>query len=594
MFNIRLLMMIIAVLFAVQIEVMPAYAGNTAYVGNGTGGNHNFSKTCPTGMRITGIAVKKDTVIERIRIRCTKISSAGKWNGTPSWITYTNTGVPGTLQAHQTQTALCSQDKFVGGIYGKTANYRGVNALKQISVACYSASSAGKAVGAAEAKTITASVGGTGSGWKLCPNHEFAYTMNGKRNWYVNQIRFGCRAGPRIVRPMLPVRIISRQATLTPPTLTFPRWNGGSGGQNGYGATPGWQLSLQKVPGVAKYDICMRRAGTANCFYREKKNATPGGGIMNIPVTIHSTQEGKIVEWMARSCSDNTHCGNWSTHEKFTVVPSFANMTSPANNAMSPSRNIAFSWQAKSSATAGYQLVINKVPLSGGRYDYYHPTANISPNLSLQIPAGTTSKTVAIPASMGNKIQWHVYSCANFPSKGRRCSLGGQTRYVQLSSNSGGGSSSNLPVSFSTLAPTFKHSRCMTCHNFMNTAISSANGTLGKHGSAGRFGSSVNPTSPGAACNACHSAQVGNNNWMVPMASHSFTNKTNAQLCQLTKALGSGAAVKQHLKQDPRIVWAINSASGNVADSLGKAPPGNISQWNTMVDQWVDGGMHCN
>jgi len=590
MLNIRLLMMVMAVLFAAQMEVMPAYAGNTAYVGGAVGGNFNFSKTCPTGMRITGIAARTGMVIERIRIRCTKISSAGKWSGSHSWITYTNTAAPGNFRMNQYRIAVCSQDKFVGAINGKTTNYRGMNALKQFSVACYKSNASGKRVGGGETQTVTASAGGTSSGWKTCPNADLAYTMNGKRGWYVDQIRFGCKALP--IHPTGRVRVIAPmvrfQIPLNPPTLTFPRWNGGAGGMNGYGATPGWQLSLQKVSGVAKYDVCMRRAGTASCFYREKKNATPGGGEMNIPVTIPSSEEGHIVEWMARSCSDNTHCGNWSTHEKFTVVPSFANMTSPANNAMSPSRNIAFSWHEKSSATAGYQLVINKVPLSGGSYNVYNPTASISPNLNIQIPAGTTSKTVAIPASMGNKIQWYVYGCANFPGKGRRCSLGGQTRYVRVAAGT------SAHVSFSTLAPTFKHSRCMTCHNFMNTAISTANGTLGKHGSTGHFGSSVDPRHPGASCDLCHSAQVGNGNWRVPSASQSFTNKTNDQLCALTKTLGSAAAVKQHLKQDPRIVWAISSASGNVADSLGKAPPGDINQWNTMVDQWVDGGMHCN
>jgi len=672
MLSIRLLAM--AVLFAVQIGVMPAYAGNTAYVGGTVGGNVNFSKTCPTGMRITGIAAKTGTVIERIRIRCTKISSAGKWSGNHSWITYTNTSAPANLRRNQGRMAVCSQDKFVGAIYARTTNYTGRDTLKQFSVSCYSADAAGKQVGSGEIKAITASSGGTVSGWKACPNNELAYTMNGKRGWFVDQIGFGCRAGTTGIRPT------GRVMPPSNPRITSPRNAYVFGGDT-------VAVQWQGVRGAKSYKACIKEAGTSQCMVT--KIVTGSNASFRVSNNLNALR-GKNISLLVQSCGTRNGgvCnGNWS-HVNAKIAGRSVTVTLPANGGSynGTDRRPTFSWQPytgfSGSAPDSYVITVSG---NGSPAQYFNPGSNTSfrpractnnfpPNHILNCinpafqnpirwsvtaykghnhsqpsiirtlnlsassfvtvsPPSLRSPANGEPVDTDSLLKWYAASgaakykiCLGLSSSG--CNVihnlsasntsytltsqdlhifRNKTMYWAVQAIAPGGvavagstrrnvhvsAGASASVSFATLAPTYKHSRCMTCHNFMNTAISSAAGTLGRHGSLQRFSSSINPTNPGTSCNRCHSAQVGNNNWMVPIASHSFTNKSNAALCQLTTALGSAAAVKQHLKQDPRIIWAINSASGNVADTAGKAPPGNRSDWNTMVDQWVDGGMHC-
>jgi len=679
MLNIKLLMIVMAVLFSVQIGVIPAYAGNTAYVGGTVGGNVNFSKTCPTGMRITGIAAKTGTVIERIRIRCTKISAAGKWSGNHSWITYTNTSAAANLRRNQSRIAVCSQDKFVNGIHARTTKYTGRDTLRQFSISCFSSSASGQLMGRRETKTVTASGGGIASGWKSCPNNEIAYTMNGKRGWYVDQIRFGCKAGATgRVRPT------GRVMPPRNPRITSPRNNNSFGNDT-------VSIRWQGVRGAKSYRACVKEKGTSQCMVT--KIVTGTSASFRVSSELNALR-GKKITLSVKSCAarNGANCNNNWAHVDAYIKGRPVTVTSPANGGSysGTDRRPTFSWQPYSgvpwSGSVNYVIYVwgNGAPKQVF-YAFNNSTSLRPPACNNQYGPGDARNCVN-PAFQ-NPIRWSVYAYSSgdgrasqlsasrtltlasssfatvtapnlrSPNNGVSVDTGSQLRWYAVA-NAGsykvcfglspngcnvthtlaasntsyaltsndlkmfrnktmywavqaiatGGTSvagsarrnvrvaagASASVSFSTLAPTFTHSRCMTCHNFMNTAISTANGTLGKHGSAQRFGSSVNPTNPGTACNACHSAQVGNGNWMVPIASHSFTNKSNAALCALTKALGSGAAVKHHLKQDPRIVWAINSASGNVADSLGKAPPGNISQWNTMVDQWVDGGMQCN
>jgi len=219
-----------------------------------------------------------------------------------------------------------------------------------------------------------------------------------------------------------------------------------------------------------------------------------------------------------------------------------------------------------------------------------------------QPATGGGQKSTTLNLSAGH-YTWKVRAC----DSGNHCS--GWSSYKTFDAPLAGSS-----AKFSqTLANTYKSPRCVNCHHFKNSANRSSQfrymarqkskeSVRSMHFASRPAGISMFRPKPGTKwmhtaanrspnCTNCHMSA-----WTPAPKEQDFLGKSNYTLCLMTKRRfnNNPAAIKQHLKEDPRIIWAISSASGPVADSSGKAPPGNISQWNTMVDQWVDGGMHCN
>lgn len=561
------------------------HASFSASVG-GNGGTANYNKTCPSGKRMTGIQVKYGSVIDRIRVRCTTISNGNWANTSHTWTSYSNSSAP--VQATRVGGAMCPSNTWVNGVNAVISN----GVVQRLSLSCKGADASGRADGSSSTRTAGAASTGSWTGWKSCPQLGIAHGVNGKSGWHLDSLRLRC------VDPQTQTSggntgsgSGTSGTSLPAPSLVSPQW---SHATNSYAQSGNWQVALQRVAAAAKYDVCIRDVGAQSCYFRQKLVGRLSSGTVYIPVTIPHGKQGAIGQWLARGCDSQDQCGGWSASEKFTIVPAGAALSAPANNATSSSRSVTFSWTANGNADAGYQLYIYKDGTTRP-YDWYNPTkASTSTFRNVTVPAGTTSHTYTLPTSFGNAVRWGVTSCANFSGKGRRCSLGGQSRKVSFSAatSSGGTTGSGSGAGFSALlAATFRHDRCVQCHGGKNIA--------------------AHQQDKGSNCASCHTQsntyKTGNLdvNWHAAPSHMSFVGKTNSQLCNLAKTPPPSASsancgttstpgrIRCHLKQDPLVLWAVDS--GRLPDNINrtKAPPSSQATWKQRVDQWVNGGMNC-
>lgn len=434
---------------ALTMQAALATAGSTTTLG-GTGGTSNYNLSCSSNQRVTGIGARHGDVIARVRIRCTAIQPDGTWGSTSSWSGYTSSDAP--QQAPNTNEASCSSNTYVRSfrVYSKQIT-TGQTVIARVEVACHASDATLGAVGnAVSTPTVGSSSGGSWSSWAACPSNGLTHSINGRRGWYVDNMRLNC------TDPVPP------QAPTAAPTLVLPRWVG-SAASDSYGATPSWAVRLQPVANATHYNICVRDAGASACYVNQTPAAVAlSGGSMPFAITIPASKQGTLSEWTARGCNGTSNCGPWASAERFTVVPNAPNLSAPANAASLNSRNVTFQWQASTGANAGYQLIIWKTPGSNG-YDVYNPAASLpSGNLSLQVAAGSTSRTVDVPATLGATVSWAVVACAEFAGKGRRCSLGYEPRSLTFATT-------EPTLSFAThLYPIISSSTCSICHQGMS------------------------------------------------------------------------------------------------------------------------------
>jgi hypothetical protein len=126
-----------------------------------------------------------------------------------------------------------------------------------------------------------------------------------------------------------------------------------------------------------------------------------------------------------------------------------------------------------------------------------------------------------------------------------------------------------------TVGRTFQHPRCVNCHGFK------VPNTTGNNHVA-------RPTT----CSSCHTVP----GWGAPPSSLSLAGKSLSQICNQVKvSRGNNAAlIDEHLKHDALILWAISDGTvlGNLRPG-GKAPPGDVGAWSSLVTQWTGGGLRC-
>lgn len=563
------------------------HASYSAKVG-GSGGTSNFSKACTGGRRMTGVKVKYGSVIDLIRVRCTSFNNGNWANNSHTWTSYTSSSAP--LPATRVGTATCPSNKWVSSVNAVVSN----GVIQRLSLSCKSANAQGRVSGGSTTRTTGASGTGSWAGWKSCPSQGIANGIQGKSGWHLDSLRLRCvdpQAASSSGSGSTSGGSSSSGSSLSAPNLISPKW---SHATNSYAQSGNWQVSLQRVTGASKYDICIRDSGSRNCYFRQKLTGRVSGGSVFIPVSIADSKQGTLGEWLARSCDSQNQCGGWSSGEKFTIVPGGAVLSSPANNSTASSRNVTFQWQGNGKASAGYQLYIYKDGISRP-YDWYNPSkSSTSTFRNVTVAAGTTSYTYNVPSSFGGAVRWGVTSCANFSGKGRRCSLGGQSRKVSFSASTSSGSGSGTSsggANFSTLlASTFRHGRCVQCHG----------------------GKPLSNHNAGQACTSCHTQSNTyksgnlNVNWQAAPSSMNFVGKTYAQLCNMAKhppasasasACGTSSTpgrIRCHLKKDPLVLWAVDSGRLPSNVNRTKAPPGSQGAWKQKVDQWVNGGMNCN
>ncbi len=553
------------------------YAFDTSALG-GSAGTADWSLGCGS-KRVTGVRVRHGTVIDKIKLRCTEISSTGAWSNTNhEWTDYTASDSPNP--ATDTADALCGSNRFVAGfnVYRRQIT-TGQTVVARVALKCRQANAQSVATGTDESPEAGAPA--TGGSWNqtnlFCTSSGvtmIAFGARGRRGWYLDNVKLRC-----VDPPATPSAA---------PTLVFPRWNATAVGDD-YGATPGWVVRLQSVSGAVKYQICLRDSGAQNCYYNQTLDASSAfasGNTLQFAVTIPADRQSTISQWTARACNSVPQCGPWAaTAESFTVVPSPPTLSAPADNqVISNTRTVTFTWQANQAANAGYQLVLWRTGQQSG-YSVYSPAAALTaPHQSIQIPAGTTSYTYNLAPGL-TSVQWGVYACANFTNKGRRCSLGTQPRGF------------TVPAFFGfAMAPTFRHERCANCHavvpdNFAkDTSTDTSKGLPSNH-------TTVNASTN---CATCHTNSLLptqgtiNPGWHAP-SGMDFRNRTDAQLCTMAQTFGGAGSVLNHLTQDKLILWAIGDGRRpSNSTPYPTAPPNNITTWQGLVQSWVNAGTPCN
>jgi hypothetical protein len=152
-----------------------------------------------------------------------------------------------------------------------------------------------------------------------------------------------------------------------------------------------------------------------------------------------------------------------------------------------------------------------------------------------------------------------------------------------------------MPVTFSnTLAETFRHPRCTTCHGVAATDFRRVNDT--PPGVLPAAHPVVNATTD---CTTCHTPALlpveGTiaPGWQSAPAAFDFRDKTDAELCALASQPVSGHPPLEHMSEDKLVLWAVGDGRLPFNESVPTAPPNSIEQWRSRVQQWVDAGLPC-
>ncbi len=151
-------------------------------------------------------------------------------------------------------------------------------------------------------------------------------------------------------------------------------------------------------------------------------------------------------------------------------------------------------------------------------------------------------------------------------------------------------------LSFSKqLVPTFLHPRCVTCH-----AVAAEDFRRVTDTPPGVLPATHPEVTASTNCVGCHVSSLlpaeGNIDpgWQAAPAAFDFRGQSIASLCVMASQPVSGHSPLEHMTEDKLVLWSVGD--GRVPfgfPSLQTAPPNDIGQWRTLVQQWVDAGMPC-
>jgi len=403
------------------------------------------------------------------------------------------------------------------------------------------------------------------------------------------------------------------QGTLSTPEIVRPKWTSAQ-----IGFDSGWvgnfQVTIRKTGTATRFKLCLwpdpPQVAYACRTFNQSEGVMQGSDIIRFVVQIPAAQQGRINELSVSACNNSDQCGS-GARERFLVLPTAPTLFGPPHPSPIPAnRSVRFSWQhltinipgAASSFPGDYQLTILTASPEDIGWTTFNPEAVSSPNVSSRLNTGSTcpftpgqsnlnSKchTLTLPAGPTSFI-WTIANCATFPEKGRRC---GPSSFRSLTT------SAPATVTFSaSLAPTFRHARCVNCHavvpdSFQNDSANNPPGGLPSN----HPGVNANTN-----CSTCHTNNLlpaqgtVNPGWHGP-AGMDFRNRNDQQLC-LSAHFGVGGqgttqAVLDHLTQDKLILWAIGDGRVPGGGTRPLAPPGNIASWQATVQAWVNAGMPC-
>lgn len=183
-----------------------AVAADTLTLG-GTGGTADWSRTCSSGKRVTGIEVRFDkgpgnihSPLHKIRLRCRGVTSNGNWaNETSEWTSFTQSGSP--VYGGWPELALCSTDRFVAGFNVKTKWITTVAGpqlvIMTIAIACNKITSNQAFLMPPQESGIAAGEGvGWGQGYQYCQTGGISRGAQGRRGWYLDNMALICTDPP--------------------------------------------------------------------------------------------------------------------------------------------------------------------------------------------------------------------------------------------------------------------------------------------------------------------------------------------------------------------------------------------------------------
>lgn len=373
------------------------------------------------------------------------------------------------------------------------------------------------------------------------------------------------------------------QNPLPAPVIEQPVFNSTTPGLDAAQPT-NLRLKLRKVANVTKYQVVAEDL-TGVVFFNQilslgQGMQDPQTVLYNIP--IPPGKQGTTNRVRVRSCHPNDQCSTAARVEQFIVLPSPPAIGGPPHpSTVPPNRVVTFTWPHLLTGVGDYQLTILTGAPEDVGWNGFNPAAVNPPNQSIRVRPSATPFTHTLPPGPTAFI-WGMARCLDFPGKGRRC--GPTTPFRSLTVSA-------VPaVSFTaTLAPTFQHARCTTCHAVATSGLTTVVPTTQHQGVA--IGNTAN-------CTGCHNNtllpnQGFNPGWHEAPASMDLRNKTPAQLCAMAQNPASAGTVLNHLTQDRLILWAVGDGRvpGNGVRTL--APPGSIATWQSRVQAWVDAGMPC-
>lgn len=334
--------------------------------------------------------------------------------------------------------------------------------------------------------------------------------------------------------------------------------------ENLYRTTSGRaNFSWTAATGAVDYQLCISRETWTGACEQAARPTTTSVNSVGLPFP------GERIKWFVRACN-SVGCTSSATSRFILNAPPAATLVSPAAGATASNRRPTFQWQTVPGAQT-YKLYV------------YHPgplAEFVIPNLS----NNQTQFTPATDLALDSPVYWSVHTCTTATG----CSAAetpAQLRQLILPPR----------VSFATdLSPTFSHERCVNCHAVVATNFARVTPGLGPNHPTG-----VTSTTN---CATCHTNTLlptqgtVNPGWHAPPQSMDLRGLTAAQQCSL-RAINAGTtagSVLNHLTQDKLILWAIGD--GRVPNGTIKtvAPPGNITTWQTRVQNWITAGMPCN
>ena len=339
----------------------------------------------------------------------------------------------------------------------------------------------------------------------------------------------------------------------TAPGLALPADNAELAGAGSFSWTA-------PATGAAQYMLCISRESyTGACEERARTNGTSAANVV-LPF------RGERIRWYVQACN-SIGCTRSATSRLIRNRLPAATLVSPAANATLATRRPTFQWQTVPGAQTYTLYVYHANPLQ----EFTVPS----------LSANVTSFTPASDLTLDNQMYWMVKACSTATGCGTPVD-GSQLHAL------------NLPprVLFATLWPTFQHARCRNCHA----------------GTATNFVAGSNPGLPAGHtaasattnCQACHTDALLpaqgtiNPHWHSPPAAMNFATRTDQQICADIKANDPGPELATHLKEDKLVLWAVGGGQVPGNTTLALAPPNSIAAWRTLVDNWVNGGMHCN